>query len=71
MKNIEKYQSSAATTGEVDALLLTSEHNRHVCRGILRGRGRCRRLPRRGRYYFTDSRYIEAAQKNLHGLHCL
>ena len=66
MKNIEKYQS-LLETGEVDALLLTSVYNRlyaaqyRVAEGVAV-------VTREGAYYFTDSRYIEAAEKNLKGL---
>ena len=65
MKNIEKYQS-LLETGEVDALLLTSVYNRlyaaqyRVAEGVAV-------VTREGAYYFTDSRYIEAAEKNLTG----
>ena len=65
MKNIEKYQS-LLETGEVDALLLTSVYNRlyaaqyRVAEGVAV-------VTREGAYYFTDSRYIEAAENNLPG----
>ena len=65
MKNIEKYQS-LLETGEVDALLLTSVYNRlyaaqyRVAEGVAV-------VTREGAYYFTDGRYIEAAEKNLKG----
>ena len=65
MKNIEKYQS-LLENGEVDALLLTSVYNRlyaaqyRVAEGVAV-------VTREGAYYFTDSRYIEAAEKNLKG----
>ena len=65
MKNIEKYQS-LLETGEVDALLLTSVYNRlyaaqyRVAEGVAV-------VTREGAYYFTDSRYIEVAEKNLKG----
>ena len=65
MKNIEKYQS-LLETGEVDALLLTSVYNRlyaaqyRVAEGVAV-------VTREGAYYFTDSRYIETAEKNLKG----
>ena len=65
MKNIEKYQS-LLETGEVDALLLTSVYNRlyaaqyRVAEGVAV-------VTREGAYYFTDSRYTEAAEKNLKG----
>ena len=63
MKNLEKYKS-LLETGEVDALLLTSEHNRlyaaqyNIAEGVAV-------IGKTGSYYFTDSRYIEAAEKNL------
>ena len=69
MKNIEKYQS-LLETGEVDALLLTSVYNRlyaaqyRVAEGVAEG---VAVVTREGAYYFTDSRYIEAAEKNLKG----
>lgn len=68
MKNLEKYLS--LLDGEVDGLLLTSRYSRHygaefdIAEGvaIVSGNG-CR--------YFTDSRYIESAQKNLKGFEVL
>ena len=65
MKNIEKYQSLLAS-GEVDALLLTSEYNRLYAAqyGVAEG---VAVVTKEGAYYFTDSRYIEAAEKNLPG----
>lgn len=65
MKNLEKYQS-LLETGEVDALLLTSEPNRlyaaqyHIAEGVAV-------IGKNASYYFTDSRYIECAEKNLTG----
>ena len=65
MKNIEKYKS-LLETGEVDALLLTSEYNRlyaaqyNIAEGVAV-------VTKDGAYYFTDSRYIEAAENNLPG----
>jgi len=63
MKNLEKYRE-LLEKGDVDALLLTSPYNRMYAAqyGIAEGaaviaKNRC--------YYFTDSRYIEAAEKNL------
>ena len=56
MKNIEKYKS-LLETGEVDALLLTSEYNRlyaaqyNIAEGVAV-------VTKDGAYYFTDSRYI-------------
>ena len=65
MKNIEKYQSLLAS-GEVDALLLTSEYNRLYAAqyGVAEG---VAVVTKEGAYYFTDSRYIEAAENNLPG----
>ena len=65
MKNIEKYQSLLAS-GEVDALLLTSEYNRLYAAqyGVAEG---VAVVTKDGAYYFTDSRYIEAAENNLPG----
>lgn len=64
MKNIEKYLS--VLDGELDGLLLTSRYSRHyaaefdIAEGVaIVAKGCCR--------YFTDSRYIESAQKNLSG----
>ena len=67
MKNIEKYQS-LLDSGEVDALLLTSEYNRLYAAqyGVAEG---VAVVTKEGAYYFTDSRYIEAAEKNLPGIH--
>jgi Xaa-Pro aminopeptidase len=63
MKNLEKYRA-LLEKGEVDALLLTSPFNRmyaaqyNIAEGAaVIAKNRC--------YYFTDSRYIEAAEKNL------
>ena len=63
MKNIEKYKS-LLETGEVDALLLTSEYNRLYAAqyGVAEG---VAVVTKEGAYYFTDSRYIEAAENNL------
>lgn len=65
MKNLEKYKQ-LLQNGEVDALLLTSEVNRfyaaeyNISEGVaLICREEC--------FYFTDSRYIEVAEKNLPG----
>ena len=62
MKNLEKYKS--LLRGEVDGLLLTSRCSRHygaeydIAEGVAI-------VTRAGCRYFTDSRYIESAQKNL------
>jgi len=65
MRNLEKLQS-LLTVGGVDALLLTSQVSRlyaaqyDVAEGVaLIGKDKC--------WYFTDSRYIEAAETNLQG----
>ena len=65
MKNIEKYQSLLAS-GEVDALLLTSEYNRLYAAQYSIAEG-VAVVTKDGAYYFTDSRYIEAAENNLPG----
>ena len=64
MKNIEKYLS--LLTGEVDGLLLTSRYSRFygaefdIAEGVaIVSKGGCR--------YFTDSRYIESAEKGIQG----
>lgn len=65
MKNLEKYQS-LLETGKADGLLLTSVYNRlyaaqyRVAEGVAL-------VTRSESYYFTDSRYIEAAETNLKG----
>ena len=65
MNNLKKMQN-ILQDGSVDALLLTSEVSRlyaagyNVAEGVaVIGKDRC--------YYFTDSRYIEAAENNLNG----
>ena len=65
MKNIEKYKS-LLETGEVDALLLTSEYNRLYAAQYSIAEG-VAVVTKDGAYYFTDSRYIEAAENNLPG----
>ena len=68
MTNIEKYQS--LLTGEVDGLLLTSRFSRHyaamydIAEGVAV-------VTKAGCRYFTDSRYIEAAQNGLQGFEVL
>ena len=64
MTNIEKYQS--LLTDGVDGLLLTSRFSRHyaamydIAEGVAI-------VTKAGCRYFTDSRYIEAAQNGLQG----
>ena len=65
MKNIEKYQNLIAK-GEVDALLLTSKHNRQYAAEYCIAEG-VTVICKSQSYYFTDFRYIESAQKNLPG----
>lgn len=65
MKNIEKYRKLLAQ-GEVDALLLTSKHNRMYAAEYCVAEGVAVICKEAG-YYFTDFRYIESAQKNLPG----
>ena len=68
MRNIEKYLS--LLDGKADGLLLTSRYSRHyvsefdIAEGIAI-------VTRRGCRYFTDSRYIESAQNNIHGFEVL
>ena len=64
MKNLEKYMS--LLNEEVNGLLLTSRYSRHyaaeydIAEGVaIVSKAGCR--------YFTDSRYIEAAQKGIKG----
>ena len=64
MKNIDKYLS--LLNGEVNGLLLTSRYSRHygaeydIAEGVAV-------VSAKGCRYFTDSRYIEAAQKGIKG----
>lgn len=64
MKNLEKYLS--LLSGEVDGLLLTSRYSRHygaeydIAEGVAI-------VAKEGCRYFTDSRYMECAEKNLKG----
>ena len=64
MKNIEKYLSLLGEKAE--GLLLTSRYSRHygaefdIAEGVAI-------VSRKGCRYFTDSRYIEAAQKGIRG----
>ena len=64
MKNLEKYLSLLGS--EVDGLLLTSRYSRHygaefdIAEGVAI-------VTVKGCRYFTDSRYIESAEKDLKG----
>ena len=68
MKNMEKYLS--ILNGEVDGLLLTSRYSRHygaefdIAEGVAI-------VAAKGCRYFTDSRYIESAQRDLKGFEVL
>ncbi len=68
MKNIEKYLT--LLDGEVDGLLLTSRYSRHygaqfdIAEGVAI-------VTRKGCRYFTDSRYIESAEKDIQGFEVL
>ena len=68
MKNLNKYLS--LLDGEVDGLLLTSRYSRHygaefdIAEGVAI-------VTKAGCRYFTDSRYIESAEKNLKGFEVL
>lgn len=64
MKNLEKYLS--LLNGEVDGLLLTSRYSRHYAAEFDIAEG-IAVVSKNGCRYFTDSRYIESAQKNLKG----
>ena len=64
MKNLEKYLS--LLNGDVDGLLLTSRYSRYygaeydIAEGVAV-------VTKKGCRYFTDSRYIEAAQRGIQG----
>ena len=68
MKNLEKYLS--ILNDEVDGLLLTSRYSRHygaeydIAEGVAI-------VTKNGCRYFTDSRYIEAAEKGIRGFEVL
>ncbi len=68
MKNLDKYLT--LLDGEVDGLLLTSRYSRHygaefdIAEGVAI-------VTKKGCRYFTDSRYIESAQKGIRGFEVL
>lgn len=62
MKNLDKYLSLLGD--EVDGLLLTSRYSRHYGAEFDIAEGLAI-VSRKGCRYFTDSRYIESAQKNI------
>ncbi len=68
MKNLEKYISML--DGEVDGLLLTSRYSRHYAAEFDIAEG-VAIVSKAGCRYFTDSRYIESAQRDLKGFEVL
>lgn len=64
MNNLEKYLS--LLDGAVDGLLLTSRYSRHYGAWFDIAEGMAV-VSKRGCRYYTDSRYIESAQRNLQG----
>ena len=68
MRNLDKYLT--LLDGEVDGLLLTSRYSRHygaefdIAEGVAI-------VTKKGCRYFTDSRYIESAEKDLKGFEVL
>ena len=68
MRNLDKYRTLLA--GEVDGLLLTSRYSRHygaefdIAEGVAI-------VTKKGCRYFTDSRYIESAEKGIQGFEVL
>lgn len=68
MKNLDKYLS--LLDGEVDGLLLTSRYSRHYAAEFDIAEGLAV-VTKKGCRYYTDSRYIESAQKNLKGFEVL
>ena len=64
MKNLEKFLS--LLDGEVNGLLLTSRYSRHYGAEFDIAEGMAI-VTKKGCRYFTDSRYIEAAENNLPG----
>ncbi len=64
MTNLEKYRS--LLTEEMDGLLLTSRYSRMYAAEFDIAEGTAV-VSKNGARYFTDSRYIESAQKNLKG----
>lgn len=65
MKNLDKYQSLLGE--ELDGLLLTSRYSRHYAAEFDIAEG-VAIVSKAGCRYFTDSRYIESAQKEPEGL---
>ena len=68
MKNLDKYLS--LLNEEVDGLLLTSRYSRHYGAEFDIAEGAAI-VTKNGCRYFTDSRYIESAQRDLKGFEVL
>ena len=68
MKNLDKYQSLLGE--KIDGLLLTSRYSRHYAAEFDIAEG-VAIVSKAGCRYFTDSRYIESAQKSLKGFEVL
>ena len=68
MKNLDKFLS--LLNGEVDGLLLTSRYSRHYAAEFDIAEGAAI-VTKAGCRYFTDSRYIESAQRDLKGFEVL
>lgn len=64
MENLNKYRSLLGT--QADGLLLTSRYSRHYAAGYDIAEG-VAIVAKDGAYYFTDSRYIEAAENGITG----
>ncbi|MBE6984294.1 MAG: aminopeptidase P family protein [Ruminococcaceae bacterium] len=64
MKNLEKYRS--VLNEDVDGLFLTSRYSRMYAAEFDISEGYAI-VGKNGARYFTDSRYIESAQKGIHG----
>ena len=57
---------------ELDAILLTEEANRFYATGFhSTGSDGAALITKKSAWYFTDSRYIEAAEKAVAGAKCL
>ena len=64
MTNLEKYRS--ILTSDVQGLFLTSRYSRMYCAEFDIAEGYAI-VSKNGARYYTDSRYIESAQNNIHG----
>ena len=68
MNNLDKYKSLLGDA--VDGLLLTSRYSRHYAAEFDIAEG-VALVSRKGCRYFTDSRYIESAERDLRGFEVL